>query len=101
MRILSFSFIGVVAMLCTMVNPTSAQLRDTSGDLINPGKAINEAPGNADIQLGVEQGITQGTYRAPMCPRPREITGVIGSRTVSGGTTSRTINGSSGTAAVG
>jgi hypothetical protein len=64
MRMLSF--IGVLTTLCWLATSASAQsFRDTSGDLINPGKAINESRSNADIQLGVEQGITQGTYRAP------------------------------------
>ncbi len=64
MRMLSF--IGVLTTLCWVSTTASAQnYRDTSGDLINPGKAINESPANTDIQLGVEQGITQGTYQHP------------------------------------
>ncbi len=57
--------IGIVTTLCWLATSASAQYRDTTGDLINPEKAINESRTNTDIQLGVEQGITQGTYRAP------------------------------------
>jgi hypothetical protein len=57
-----FTFIGVLTALCWLTTSASAQnYRDTSGDAINPGKAINESPTNTDIQLGVEQG----AYRAP------------------------------------
>ena len=65
MRMLSF--IGVLSTVCWLATTASAQnYRDTTGDAINPGKAINESPANADIQLGVEQGVTQGTHRVPV-----------------------------------
>jgi hypothetical protein len=60
------SFVAVLATLCWSANSASAQnYRDTTGDAINPEKAINETRSNTDIQLGVEQGITQGTYQHP------------------------------------
>src|SRR5271170_2742396 len=64
MRMLSF--VAVLATLCWSANSASAQsYRDTTGDLVNPEKAINETRTNTDIQLGVEQGITRGTYQHP------------------------------------
>ena len=64
MRMLTF--MGVLTTLCWLATSASAQnYRDTSGDLINPEKAINESRSNTDIQLGVEQGYTQGAYQHP------------------------------------
>jgi hypothetical protein len=62
----TFSFVVAITALSWLATSASAQrYRDTSGDAINPGKAINESATNTDIQLGVEQGITQGTYQTP------------------------------------
>jgi hypothetical protein len=63
MRTLSLA--GALATLCWLATSAAAQnYRDTSGDLINPGKAINQSPNNTRIQLGQENFGGQRSYQA-------------------------------------
>ncbi len=61
----TLSILGTLAILCCSAQLASAQYyRDTTGDTINPEKAINQSPTNTHIQLGVESYGPQRSYRA-------------------------------------
>ena len=61
----TLTFVGILTVLCWSAQMASAQnYRDTTGDAINPEKAINQSPNNAHIQLGEENFAAPRSYRA-------------------------------------
>jgi hypothetical protein len=62
---LRLSLAVAISTICLLNSASAQRYRDTSGDALNAEKAINQSATNAEVQLGVEQGITQGTHRVP------------------------------------
>jgi hypothetical protein len=59
----TLSFVAVLALVWGAASGAQAQYRDTSGDMVNPEKAINQSRSNTHIQMGTED-FGARSYRA-------------------------------------